>query len=243
MFSAPYKDIPDIGTLYYYAYRKEDPKIIRTLYSLDQLKWQLIESCELYSDHSVGLTRLVWWKNQILNELPTPQLNQIKKHLDAKLVSHFLLADIDYAIQVLEGSFSRSLLLHTKQHLLGINFLKQQLLEGRTNNTVLPLLNQIQETCRHIIMLSQHYSVNLTFSSLISPAMNTQDYRKVCSSWLKDCLIIYKSIQKNLNRSMHVYTKIHFHAAHRTVQSLTSAFGQKLIFSPSTLLWYSYKRI
>lgn len=172
---------PPFGSIYYYAYRRCSEDIIKTLYALDQLKYQWFKASELYSKSFVSLQKLQWWQQALINleaHRDHPLLDILYQHFELNELCKLLTHDLEYALETLAEGRNYQDMLDLSESFLGIAILKARLL-GFEELHHTKTLNHLSELSRHIIMIGKHFSRNIILDNLLTPQIDKDTFHKV----------------------------------------------------------------
>ena len=241
-FNYPNDKFPSYGSTLYFAYRKLNDTTKEILYSLDQIKSQIISCTELHNNLEVANEKMNWWLKEINNlkdhkNISLPQLKKLTQFFDSKVLYKNLINDIGHSIDN-SSQTDRDFTQHIQQNFLGIETLKMLWLSNfeEIDDALAKQLNVNNEIVRHIFCMPKHFYNHIIFNDKISPSMSKEDFQKVATEWFDN----YKPVKLNRRyKPLEKINQIHYKMLKKYLKNVSNPFKETLDFSPLGLLFYS----
>ncbi|AIT09376.1 hypothetical protein LO80_04940 [Candidatus Francisella endociliophora] len=241
-FNHPNEKLPPYGSVPYFAYRKLSDNKKEILYSLDQLKSQIISCTELYNNIEVANEKMNWWLKEINNlkeakNISSPQIKKLAEIFDTETLYKNLVDDISHSIDnssATERDFNK----HISKNFLGIETLKVLYLNNfkELDKDIIKQMNINNEIVRHIFCIPKHFYNHIILDDKITPSISKEEFKSICRSWLKQS----KNLKTNKAlKPLEKTNKIHLKMTNKYIKNIENPFKETLDFSPLNLLLYS----
>lgn len=234
------KNTPQIGSIYYYAYRRCEKNVIEILYTLDQLKYQWFKTSELYSEIYPNIRKLEWWGKafeSIDSSKHHPIIQILLKHFSMDTLQPLLKHDLEYSLTTLIEKRHYQNNLDLSMSFIGIATLKAKVLSFEDKKQI-KILNNLDEILRHILLIRNHYARNIILDKAFHPAMDEQTFKQT----LKNILIYMQKLKLQLKlptkmKPLILLNKQQELCVKKFTKKLSNPFQESIHISPFSLLF------
>lgn len=241
-FNYPTQQLPNYGSVPYFAYRKLSDEKKEVLYLLDQIKALIISCTELYNNIEVANEKMNWWLKELNNlktdkSISSPQLKKLNTIFNKDVIYDYLVEDSSHTIEN-SSSTEKDFATHIYKNFIGIESLKALYLNDfkEFDSTIIKQINANNEIARHLFCIPKHFYNQIIFDAKITPTMTKADFDEVAKKWLEN----YKKVKVNHKLKPLIATNnIHYKMARKYVKNIENPFKETIDFSPLSLLFYS----